>query len=479
MSSSSEGLRAYIYVRASRDATGVGRSVDEQENVCREECADKGWTVVDVLSDNEFSASKYMRKERPGFTKLCTSVINSLDVDVIVVYEQSRLTRKIEELVDFVGKAMRYGTSVFVVGDYDVLDADDPQWKQRGIYDEQHSILTSKRTRRALLANAKAGIPHGVPPFGYERATKKNAEGKTVNTLAVNESDAAVVRAMVAGVLEGLTLYEIARRYGNGRPARSIRKLLLTPSYAGIRRHHGNDYAGNWEPIISVDEYRRMATVLTDPRRKSTTGPKARHLLSGIAVCGVCGTPVQFVTQGNARSKSPQYRCPVGGCVSRRAQFVDDLVVASLLDHYAPEIARRRAVADALDAEAARAAAEARKLRQQFDAEMLALSKSKVSPGTRVQMVELLDAEYAPQIKALEAKAGTTLSNPLLDKLDAWETFTIEEQRSVVRDTLEVTIEPMKRGPGVDIRVPVAESVRIVPRLEFRTDALRGRKWQE
>ncbi|MDI9936580.1 recombinase family protein [Rhodococcus sp. IEGM 1351] len=474
---SATGLNAAIYCRASKDATGIGRSVEEQENVVREICHDKGWTVVEVISDNEFSASKYMRKQRPGFTKLCTSVINSLDVDVIVVYEQSRLTRKIEELVDFVGKASTYGTGIFVVGDYDVLEEDDPQWKQRGIYDEQHSILTSKRTRRALLANAKAGIPHGVPPFGYERATTKNEDGKVVNTLAIVESDAEIVRAMVAGVLEGLTLYEVARRWGDGRPARSVRKMLLTPSYAGIRRHRGHDYAGNWPAIITKDEQRRLEALLIDPRRKSTTGPKPRHLCSGIAVCGVCGTPVQHITQGNARSQSPQYRCPRRGCVARKAEMVDDLVVQSLLDHYAPEIARRRALEDALDAEATRAAAEARALRQRFDAEKQALAKrDDLEPEDFADMTALLAAKYRPQIKALEAKAGAVMTNPLLGKLDQWESFTIEQRRSVIRDALEIRIEKMDLGPKKDARVPVPESVTIIPRLEFRTDYMRNQK---
>ena len=58
---------ALIYCRVSRDKRD-GRSTDEQETSCRDECARQGWTVVDVVTERDRSASRYAKRGRPGGT---------------------------------------------------------------------------------------------------------------------------------------------------------------------------------------------------------------------------------------------------------------------------------------------------------------------------------------------------------------------------------------------------------------------------
>ncbi|MGU3294355.1 recombinase family protein [Williamsia sp. M5A3_1d] len=60
---------AIIYTRASRD-NAKGRSVAEQEAECRAVCEREGWPVAEVICDNDRSASRYARKDRPGFDRL-------------------------------------------------------------------------------------------------------------------------------------------------------------------------------------------------------------------------------------------------------------------------------------------------------------------------------------------------------------------------------------------------------------------------
>jgi hypothetical protein len=59
--------RALIYTRVSKDKR-QGRSVEEQETECRRVCEHEGWTIADVLSDNDRSASRYATKTRTGST---------------------------------------------------------------------------------------------------------------------------------------------------------------------------------------------------------------------------------------------------------------------------------------------------------------------------------------------------------------------------------------------------------------------------
>ena len=78
---------ALIYCRVSADRRN-GRSVAEQEAECRAECERQGWNVVDVLTDNDRSASRHARKSRPAWDRVKQRVASG-DVDVLVTWEAS------------------------------------------------------------------------------------------------------------------------------------------------------------------------------------------------------------------------------------------------------------------------------------------------------------------------------------------------------------------------------------------------------
>lgn len=88
-------MDAVIYTRVSHDASGRGRSVAEQEEECRAVAAEHGWTVRQVVSDVSIGASRHSAvKSRPGFEQLAHVLRRG---DVLVVWESSRLTRKLGE----------------------------------------------------------------------------------------------------------------------------------------------------------------------------------------------------------------------------------------------------------------------------------------------------------------------------------------------------------------------------------------------
>ncbi|ONI86923.1 hypothetical protein ALI144C_09720 [Actinosynnema sp. ALI-1.44] len=75
-----------------------------------------------------------------------------------------------------------------------------------------------------------------------------------------------------------------------------------------------------WEPIITRDEHTRLSLLLS----KTRTGPlrdgeRVKYWWSGIAVCGVCDSPVTRSTdEGTGR-----YQCRARGCVSRQQDLLD------------------------------------------------------------------------------------------------------------------------------------------------------------
>jgi site-specific DNA recombinase len=71
-----------------------------------------------------------------------------------------------------------------------------------------------------------------------------------------------------------------------------LRRVLQNPRLvAALRVHQGKVIGpGNWEPILDADTLHGITAFLNDPSRKNAVAFERRHLLSGIAKCGICGS---------------------------------------------------------------------------------------------------------------------------------------------------------------------------------------------
>lgn len=88
--SSSEGLRAVVYVRVSTDAQeSDGTSLDTQERACVEFAEARGWALVRIVRD----ASSGYYLERPGLEEV-RAMVRHGDADVVLAYALDRLARQ-------------------------------------------------------------------------------------------------------------------------------------------------------------------------------------------------------------------------------------------------------------------------------------------------------------------------------------------------------------------------------------------------
>src|SRR5690606_41081615 len=82
-----------------------------------------------------------------------------------------------------------------------------------------------------------------------------------------------------------------------------LRRVMSRPELKGIRTYKGKEVAqGQWEPILSVEEWAEVQAALNRTKQRSAaTGQRyvrdaaARWLLSGIAICDVCGGDTRAV----------------------------------------------------------------------------------------------------------------------------------------------------------------------------------------
>lgn len=446
--------RAIIYTRVSKDSAGTGRSVAEQEAECRAVCEREGWEVGDeVLQDNDIGASRWSGKDRPAYRRLAEVLRPG---DVLVTWEASRAQRdlrayaELRDLCAALGVLWNYkgrthdlnvGADRFTTG----LDA---------LLAEREADEIRDRVLRALEANAAEGKPHGKIAYGY-RAVRDPQTG-LITSREIDPEAAGWIREMAERVLQGESLRAILKdvnpRAGRKWYSATISKMLRSPTLAGLRTYKGETLPGNWEPILTMDEHKRLVTVLGDPgRRTSYRGTEPRYLVSGIAVCGVCGGPCYV----GMNHKKPTYVCRNGGHVSRLVSDVDPVVIDKMIRIinqqrvnvflFREDDGEGRSTGN----ESAEWIAKAQLLQGRLDEFSESAATGEISKSEYLK----ISGSINKQIAEANSKAAETAvnSDPMLELLyrepeEVWESANMDQRRRFIRATIDVRI--LKTGAG-------------------------------
>lgn len=291
--------RAGIYCRISRDAEDEGLGVQRQEQDCRTLAARLGLEAVEVFIDNDISASTRSTKRRPRYEDMLSSAERG-DLDVVLAYSTSRLTRRPMEYERLITLVEKRGTRIETVvsGRVDLTTADG-RFIARTLAnaDAAEAERTAERVKRAALGRAEKGEWHGGHvPYGYRQSGK--------GRLLVVPSEAAVLREIADRYLKGETRYglvsDLNRREvltSKGRPwsSRTLDRVLSSPSIAGLRKTaDGRLVEGSWEPILERTIWERLCAKMQHPDRIASgkqgeyTGAR-KFALSGLLKCGLCG----------------------------------------------------------------------------------------------------------------------------------------------------------------------------------------------
>lgn len=338
--------RAAVYARISRAEDGDRAGVDRQLQDCRRVAHQRGWEVIEELVDNDRPASRFSRKDREGYRRLL-ALIDSHEIDAVVIWMEDRLHRQVIELAEFLKACEQAGvTRVASVGaEFDLSNPDERIMLYiKAAMAEAEVEKSSRRIRRQRLEAAERGERHA----GGSREFGTVGVGKN----AVSEAQAAAERDLIAEAaarilagdsLRGIVLDWLDRgiKTSTGRlfVNASLRQMLKSPRIAGYRVHHGKWYPGQWEPIIPLEQWKALAEILNDPKRRtSPAGGLRRYLLSGLIFCGRCGRPAygrKGRVQGGRRQPTG-YGChglrEEGGCggVRRKASDVEELICEAL-----------------------------------------------------------------------------------------------------------------------------------------------------
>lgn len=458
-SAQSKKATGIIYARVSADTSKTGRSVKQQVDECTTRATELGITIREVVEDNSIGASRYSAaKTRPGFEHLKAVLRQG---DTLFVWESSRIARKLSDhllirnLCEDKGIRLSAGERV-----YDFSKTSDREMAgHEAVTSEAEASRTRDRVLRAVRARAAAGRPHSALGFGWTRSF----DPETGSATWYIDANAEHVRDAVERILSGATLYSIVRDWnsrgilttaGNPWQPRTLKQLLVRPSYAGLRVLRGQVVGqGDWPAIISEDQHTRIVAVLRDPRRSQKHGSDPVHLLTGIAECSVCG---EYVRYQRHSSKQDQYRCPLGH-VGRSAAAVDEYVlrrIFRLIEKWQIDTFLTSDLEDENTDDTTTSSVhlqQARELRQRLDSAVDQFSSGALSAASLAR----IESTLLPQIENAERLAHTSRVHPLLAQMIAqspqqvWESFDIEKQRALVRTVVRVVIYPTMRGQRV------------------------------
>lgn len=396
------------------------------------------------------------RLDRPGFNEIL-AWLRTQPAPRLAAWHVDRIARDIEDAEDVI----RTRCYVLTVsgGSYDLATATGRKQFRRDVadatYEVDHGI---ERVLERKDEHAAEGRWLGGPvPFGWQAIPREDEEEPSL--LELNATEAGLLRAAADEVLDGGALNAIAAewnaagwitRRGNPWGIMSLRQALLRPRNAGLMQHRGQvvrtareDGAAQWPPLWDEVTHEALRSVLNDPARRTFPGGGRRHLLSGAALCGECGTPVKVRISGHV----PYYACPRSARhPMRHRDRVDELVTEMALRRLEKPDAAALLGQDtggerqALVARRARTEALMRS-RGELHAQGL-LSDTEFAAGRRQHLAEL--EEVRDMLGALDrtGELGALLASPR----EAWAKLDTAGKRAAVGALMAVTLFPGRRG---------------------------------
>lgn len=254
---------AAIYIRVSTlDQAREGYSLDAQEKSLRKWCDVHHCEVFDVYADRGISGKDI--DHRPEMQRLISDAISE-KFDLILFWSLSRFTRSVSDLYATMEILQKH--NVGMVSYTESFDTSTPMGRAMigivGVFAQLERELTGERVSVAMLERAQHGKRTCSEILGYD------LDGK--DSFKINEKEAEYVRFCFNEYLLRKNLSEVAKeaemrgycgKRGRKPNAWGIEKILNRPQYAGYNWYMGHPYKGNFEPIIDVATFNKVANLL-------------------------------------------------------------------------------------------------------------------------------------------------------------------------------------------------------------------------
>lgn len=241
-------------------------------------------------------------------------LVEAGEIDGIVYYSSSRLTRRPAEFETIIQLVERMGVRLasVVSGNADLTNADGRMIARiLAAQDAAEAERIGERVKRAFAQRRAEGKPNpSSRAFGFEPGG-----------IVVREDEAKLLQEAAHRLIhKGWSLGMVVRdwhsrgiptvRGAQGWNRMQVRRALLNPRTAGLVSLNGEIVGrGSFEAILTPEEQDQIRKVLNDRRGGNTTTFRQRkHLLAGFVICGRCDRPMKvnavFDEDGSYRKDS-------------------------------------------------------------------------------------------------------------------------------------------------------------------------------
>lgn len=438
-----------------------------EESTSRQEYALQGYLrannmgrIVAVYSD---VASAFDEKaKRPEFENALSDLASGR-IGGLAVWRPDRLVRRVSQFRRVLTALEESGGRLLFLKPMliDTADTENRAFTQLFLdllvaFAEMESEAIGERVSMMHFDRARKGLvqPSSVRPFGHSE-----------DWFSLVPEEVKVLHEAAKRILGGEASYSIADDFTNReipKPSgkanwnsNRLRNMLTSPRMVAKREYGGNFYElEGVPPIFDTATWEKVRDALT--ARTTRSGPVEQHLLSSIALCGLCDRPLASSTSGKKSVKTyvcrPRFEgddaCRKISVSAPHAEArITSLVVAFLADKVRMNaLLLKHAAGPDLDAIQNRIA----ELSESRHALAQALNPPPGVPRmpteTYYEQVRLNEAERDQLLKRMAVNREAALLAEVLNFEDAaheWETRSLHWKRTILKLVTErIVIEP-------------------------------------
>lgn len=328
--------KAIAYFRVSTDMQAEDLSLETQEKGGEIFAKDNNVKIVKKFTDVMSGGNR----NRKGFLDAQKYLEEHKDeIDYFIAYDVSRITRDAFAFLSLFNKLNILGVKLKLINNPN-LDTDSPMGKLiitilAAIF-EFFRFDNADRVRDNMIIRVKEGKRMNNAPYGYRMIDKR---------MVIISEEAEIIKFVFEQYLKGHGIVAIEKMINRDRS--TIKQWLQNKVYAGynvfgVTRTNKSTFKqvknpdpskiievkGDWEPIISLDTWQKVADIMTKNRElRMRNIEKTSYLLAGLLV-HTCGEKFR----GNSGRKGTYYyRCK--GCNrSIKTDTIDNKVLDELFN---------------------------------------------------------------------------------------------------------------------------------------------------
>lgn len=338
-------MKGAIYSRVSTENQEYKRQTEELSEYAKR----NGIEITHIFEEKESG----FNKDRPQFKKLCK--LTKEDIDIVLVYELSRISRRAVHLQEVVEEFTRKGINVYAKKE------NLHTLKQDGTVDQMTqltiAIVATMAQQEAATFKARSASgkdhkiinegkhPFHIPPYGYYF-------DKTTKQIYIDEKEREIVELIFDLSIKGFGLVDIALqleakgfapRRSNKWRKNTIRGVIINKIYTGHFDYKGHNLTA---PQIISEETYQLANEKLHERKKTSVGRALYgHLLRGMIICPYCGLRYSYRNLRNTYVCSSKSLKKIdGGCIGKNiaARNLDYMIWEIILLAHKDSLIKKR-----------------------------------------------------------------------------------------------------------------------------------------